>query len=194
MKKEEIIDKVGNTLIYFAENMPSLSKTKALKLVYLLDEFSIKTTGIPFFNLKYEAWKYGPVNQEIYSQLNSEETLASLKKYISIKKNQYGSFIKAKNEFCDDEFSDNDIILLERVSKEFKSKNADDLVSITHREGGLWFNLVKEKGLLEDFQNGLKNTSNYLIDFYKLIEDDKLKSLLLKEYEEMERFTNSYSF
>lgn len=194
MRKEEIIDKVGNTLIYFASNMPSLSKTKALKLIYLLDEFSIQSTGIPFFNLQYEAWKFGPVNQEIYSQLNDESSLASLKEFISITKKRGMSFVNAKVEFNDDEFSDNDINLLEKITKEFKNSNADKLIDYTHKKDGLWFKLVNEKGLKEDFDNDVRNTSNHIIDFHKLVEGDKLKSHLLKEYEQMENFANSYAF
>ncbi len=195
MRKEELIDKIGNTLVYFSKNMPSLSKTKALKLVYLLDEFSISKYGIPFFNLEYEAWKFGPVNQELYSQLDSQDTLASLKGYINIEKGRNNSsFIKASTDFNDDEFSDNDIKLLEDLTKLCKNRNADNLVEITHRKDGLWYQLVKEHNLLEDFENGIKNTSNLKLDLHKLVEQDRLKSGLMKEYEEMEKFTKSFHF
>src|SRR5690606_34201165 len=153
MRKEELIDKIGNSLIYFSNNMPSLSKTKALKLIYLLDEFSISKYGVPFFNLEYEAWKFGPVNQELYSQLESQQTLASLKKYIYIHKGaNNSSFIKTKLEFNDDEFSDNDLKLLEDLTRVCKNQNADDLVGITHRKGGLWHQVVLKHNLLEDFE------------------------------------------
>ncbi len=195
MKKEEIIDKVGNTLIYFADNMPYLSKTKVLKLIYLLDELSIQRSGIPFFNLEYEAWKFGPVNQEIFSQLDSNETLASLKDYIRIDKfDGNGSYIKSTKAFNDDEFSDNDLMLLANLTNQTKNFNAEQLVAMTHREGGLWHELVSEMGLLADFTNGVRNTSNYKIDFHKLVEHDQLKKHLLEEYEEMQRFSNNFSF
>lgn len=195
MKKEEIIDKVGNTLIYFADQMPYLSKTKALKLIYLLDEMSIKRSGIPFFNLSYEAWKFGPVNQEIFTQLDSNETLASLKRYISIDKQQgKGSFIKSISTFNNDEFSDNDITLLQELTTQVQGLNAEQLVEMTHHKGGLWYALVVEKGLLDDFTNGVRNTSDFKIDFHKLVEQDQLKKHLLEEYEEMQRFTTDYSF
>lgn len=51
---EEQIDKIGNSIIYFLQKIEDLSKTKVLKLLYILDELSIKKSGIPFFNLKYK--------------------------------------------------------------------------------------------------------------------------------------------
>lgn len=195
MRKEELIDKIGNTLIYFSKNMPSLSKTKALKLIYLLDEFSISRYGIPFFNLEYEAWKFGPVNQELYSQLDSNDTLASLKEYINIEKGKNNtSYIKTKRDFNDDEFSDNDIKLLEDLTKTCRKRNADNLVKITHRKNGLWHQVVEKHNLLEDFDNGIKNTSNFKINFHDLVQEDNVKSHLLKEYEELEKFSRSFNF
>jgi hypothetical protein len=55
------IDKVGNSIIYLSEKIGELSKTKDLKLISILDELSIKKSGIPFFNLKYKVWKFSPV-------------------------------------------------------------------------------------------------------------------------------------
>lgn len=186
MKKEELIDKLGNTLIYFSKNMSSLSKTKALKLIYLLDEYSIEKYGIPFFNLEYEAWKFGPVNQEIFTQLDSQDSLAYLKNYIYITKGgNNSSFIKTNCEFSDDEFSDNDINLLEYITKAFKTSSAEELVNLTHKKDGLWYNLVKKHNLLDDFEKGIRNTSDLKINFHKLVENDNFKLGLLREYEEI---------
>ena len=48
---EAQLNKIGNTAIYLSERIPNLSKTKFLKLLYILDELSIKQSGIPFLNL-----------------------------------------------------------------------------------------------------------------------------------------------
>ena len=39
---EEQIDKIGNALIYLTNSLGEISKTTILKLLYLLDEISIK--------------------------------------------------------------------------------------------------------------------------------------------------------
>ncbi len=59
MYSQEQTSKIGNTVVYLASNVENSSKTKLLKLLYLLDEISIKTSGIPFLNLQYkdmEVW------------------------------------------------------------------------------------------------------------------------------------------
>ena len=39
------IDKIGNTIIFLSKNMGDLNKTKILKLLFLLEEASIKKYG-----------------------------------------------------------------------------------------------------------------------------------------------------
>ena len=59
----EQLEKIGNTVVYLADRIENLSKTKLLKLLYILDEISIKKSGIPMLNLKYKVWKFGPVSE-----------------------------------------------------------------------------------------------------------------------------------
>lgn len=65
---EEQIDKIGNSIIYFSQKIEDLSKTKVLKLLYILEELSIKKSGIPFFNLKYKLWnkRHGTYSYHLY--------------------------------------------------------------------------------------------------------------------------------
>ena len=50
-------DKLGNALIYMAERVPDLSKTKALKLLYLMEERMVLRYHIPFLAIPYEVWQ-----------------------------------------------------------------------------------------------------------------------------------------
>lgn len=54
-------DKLGNALIYMAERVPDLSKTKALKLLYLMEERMVLIYHVPFLGIPYEVWQAGPV-------------------------------------------------------------------------------------------------------------------------------------
>ena len=72
------IDKIGNTMVYLSKNIKRLSKTKLLKLLYILDEISIKSSGIPFLNLQYKVWKYGPVSAELFIDLSQKNDLGKL--------------------------------------------------------------------------------------------------------------------
>ncbi|HMN04212.1 MAG TPA: hypothetical protein PKD45_00670 [Flavobacteriales bacterium] len=46
--------KVGNALIYLSQHTKDFGKTKLLKLLYPLDEFSVKRRGYPLFGLTYK--------------------------------------------------------------------------------------------------------------------------------------------
>ncbi|OQX99142.1 MAG: hypothetical protein B6I24_03420 [Bacteroidetes bacterium 4572_128] len=58
--------KIINTIIYFSSKIKNLYKTKLLKLIYLLDEISVKETACKFSNLEYHVWKYLPVNSDLF--------------------------------------------------------------------------------------------------------------------------------
>lgn len=172
------LDKIGNTVIYLAERIPHLSKTKLLKLLYILDEISIKKSGIPFLNLKYKVWKFGPVSEELFIDLSSEPVL--LDKFID--RDNDGNYIKPKVAFNDDEFSDNDIDLMDSVIDRFGNKSAKDLVSYTHRINAPWHNTAKEYSVLDLLEKEIINNTEYLINMGQIVSHDGRKSEIYSEY------------
>jgi len=174
------IDKIGNSIVYLYEKIGELSKTKALKLIYILDELSIKKSGIPFFNLKYKVWKFGPVSEEIFIDLSSETTL--LKNFIERTSKEGITLIKPIVGFNDDEFSDNDIDLLDFVIEEFGNKTAKDLVYYTHRRNSPWHNTAIENSVLELLENEEINNTDLLIDMSSLINHDERKKAIYTDY------------
>jgi hypothetical protein len=174
---EEQLDKIGNTAIYLSKHIKNLSKTKFLKLIYILDEESIKASGIPFFNLQYKVWKYGPVADAIFIDLSSEIKLLDP----FIKKDSEGH-ISPKKSFNDDEFSDNDIDLLNKVIAEFGKKNAKSLVSYTHRPDSLWTKKAKEKNVYDDLIREDINSTDFVIDLADLVADDQRKKAIYESY------------
>lgn len=179
LSKDQIV-KVGNSIIYFSEKIGKLSKTKILKLLYILDELSIKRSGIPFFNLKYKVWKFGPVSEEIFIDLSSEITL--FKNYIERISEEGATIIKPIIDFNDDEFSDNDIDLLDFVIEKFGSKTAKDLVYYTHRKNSPWHNKVKENAVLELLEKEEINNTALLIDMSSLINHDERKKAVYEDF------------
>ncbi len=175
---EQEINKLGNAIIYLSNKIPALSKTQCLKLLYYLDEFSIKKFGIPLLGLKYEIWQFGPVSQDIFVELT--ELPKMLSEYITtqseILPNGYVMVkISSKKEFNDGEFSDNDLFIIDYVIDNYGGKNATELSDLTHQAGSLWHQIAEEKGLLELFENNIIRTSNYHIDFTRLLDDEKKK-------------------
>lgn len=181
MYSKELLDKVGNAVIYLANNIDNPSKTKILKLLYILDEFSIKKSGIPFFNLKYQVWKYGPVEPDFFADLSSCPTL--LGPYIKKGLNKFEHEIILPNkEFCDDEFTANEVDMLEYVAKMFKQATTNQLKSYTHRENSPWYNTALKNNVLVLLESEQINTTPFEIDLTELIAHDTDKLSIYNEY------------
>lgn len=178
------IQKLGNALIYFANNVGELSKTKILKLLFLLEESSVKRFGYPFFGLNFQIWKLGPVLKEVYIDL-SEEAPNLLKDFIE--KAPYDNIYIAKAEFNDDQFSDNDIYLLEKIKDFARHKTAKDLIDYTHEENSLWRKSAIKNGILQELESAEVNSTEHVIDFSLLFENDEaLRERYLESLESLE--------
>ena len=172
------IDKLGNALIYLSKNVGDFNKTKILKLLFLLEESSIKKFGHPFFGFDFQLWKFGPVLNDVYIDL-SEDGLPLLKDYIKridLNKSEF----EAAKDFNDDEFSDNDINLMDTIINFARNKTAKDLVDHTHTDKSLWKQSAINCGIFEQLEAQKTPSTNYLIDFSLLFEDN---SFLKVRYE-----------
>ena len=54
------------------------------------------------------------------------------------------TYIVAAKDFCDDEFSDNDLLVMQEVIKKYGNLTAKELVQMTHRKGTLWYNAASK--------------------------------------------------
>jgi uncharacterized phage-associated protein len=131
-------------------------------------------------------WKRGPVPAEIYQEIKHGEKmtigghLVSLDDYIQINRQesprrprQEEVSIEAKGEDNLSMLSAYELELLNRVIKQFGNLNATELIYFLHEEGPLWHKAVQEHKLDTNFEL-FQNTSNCIIDFSDLIEDDEL--------------------
>jgi uncharacterized phage-associated protein len=175
------LSKIGNASAYLAAKVPMLSKTKLLKLLYILDEVSIKKSGIPFFNLKYKVWKFGPVSEELFVDLSSEPTL--LKNYIKREFNNNQNTIVPATEFNDDEFSDNDIELMNMIIEQFGNKTSKELITYTHRKNSPWHITAQQHSVLELLETEVINNTEYLVDLSVLVSHDERKKELFEQYQ-----------
>lgn len=168
--KDEV-NKIGNTIIYFAERLQPLSKTKLLKLLYLSEEESVRRHAMPFLNLDFEVWQYGPVAKDIYVDVSSTEQYL-LRDYIQTQvDHENRTFVNAKAEFDDGEFSDAELSLLELVLSKYGHFNAEQLVDLTHRPHSPWTLTAKQHGVLDDLNNKCMVTTDYKIDFNSLLDE-----------------------
>src|SRR6476620_7052501 len=84
----EQLELLGNTILFLEDKIRPLYKTKLLKLIYLLDELSTARCGIPFLGLDYKLWQAGPVNSDLYEELNQPYLLDS---FIELKQDDLGT-------------------------------------------------------------------------------------------------------
>jgi uncharacterized phage-associated protein len=141
----------------------------------------VRTYGLPFFNLDFTVWKLGPVSRDIFVDLSSDEPILLsdyIKKSVATDGNVY---ITGKVKFSDDEFSDNEMDLIEHVANTFKDYTAADLVELTHRKHSLWYLTASENGVLEYLEAGTLNSTEIAIDFSRLLDEMPLKKAIYED-------------
>lgn len=179
--------KIGNLLNYLSTKIPNLSMTKALKLLYLIDETAYTRTGVPVTWLDYKVWEMGPVAEELYNELRYDQSIVqngeplNLEPYIETKKTttSNGSInitIYPKGEYNLDEFSEFEKELIDNIIDKFGSYSATQLISLLHNQNTLWHKKVSSNNLKVNFQVYGKK-SNHVIDFAELIQEDPLMQM-----------------
>jgi uncharacterized phage-associated protein len=162
--KQDVVEKIGNAMIYILNHTRDTSKTKLIKLLYFIEEHSAKKHKMPFFDIPFEVWRAGPVPKSVYIDIN--ENLDMFGSFIAKqhpKGRDYECFVPVK-EFCDDEFSENEIELMDDVIKKIGGKTATELVKLSHSKDSAWHKIASEKNLIEPFENKHANNSNFEID------------------------------
>lgn len=179
------IDKLGNAIIFLCQKLHDgspVSKTHILKLIFILEELSIRNTGIPFFGLKFELWKLGPVSPDLYIELTEEPNL--LASFIRVENHEGRTEVVPISAFSDNEFSDSEMELLEKVADRFKYCTAKELINFTHRKDTPWYLTAQKHGMLEVLEAGKINTTDIEVDLAEAIASDDIKLSLFKAHQE----------
>lgn len=167
---QDDIAKIGNTLVYMAESVADLSKTKLLKLVYLLEETTVIKCARPFLNLDFEVWRLGPVSKDLFFDLSSTE-LHIFKDYVYTHSEEDDRvYISANRKFEDDEFSDTELAILAEVVERFGHLSAKELVTLTHSPNSPWTVTAQREGVLDDLLEKRVFTTDYKVDFSSLLD------------------------
>lgn len=183
-------DKIGNAIIYLSTNYNGkLYKTTLLKLIYLLEESSIKKFGVPFFGIDFKIWKFGPVFTDLYYELN--EGLEIFEPYFDVSVSELGKFVHSNVEFSDDEFSDNDMELMDTILESHKGDFSEDLVQITHSKNRPWYIQASNDGLLDEKGELITSITDTSIDFEILLDKESTQYYLLKSALESKRVFDS---
>jgi len=173
---------IGNLIILLSERCKPLYHTKLLKLLFLIDEASVKKNGHPITWLSYQVWQHGPVAPDIYSS-----------KFKGI--NRFSEFVEFRNagenkfivvplaKFSDDEFSDLDLETIDEVISLYGNLNSNKLVDIVHSDNSLWSKTKKRENLHFSEKD---TTSNVELNFTELLDNDFKKTLYYSALENIE--------
>jgi len=186
--KDEIA-KIGNAIIYLAERINPLPKTKLLKMLYFLEETSVKKWGCPFLNLKFDVWHLGPVVRDIFVELSSEPVL--LADYIQCMEDGDSRVVLPKRPFSDNEFNDNELDLLDLVVKSYGHLTGKELIRLTHNKHSLWYNTAQRNQVLEYLEKGLQTTTDFSINFADLLEEEPEKRAFYGESLDFQRLNKA---
>lgn len=198
-------NKIGNILAFLAAQIEPLYMTKALKLLYLIDETAARQSGSSITWLDYKVWKNGPVAPEIYLELRHQQVIffgnekVALDKFIKIERipnlknpNQTDIKILPLGSYDFSEFSEFEENIVRSVVAEYGNFSAPDLIGLLHSESSRWHQIVTQFNLEEHFKLR-SDTSDYSIDFIDLIEDNEfLKLAAQASYESLAFQDNLY--
>ncbi len=194
-----LVDRIGNILIFLSKLIDPLYLTKALKLLYFIDEESMRETGVPVTGLKHEAWENGPVSREVFVEIHyiADNLRSSLDNYINVVKgatvgNDDSYKIEPKKDFDESEFSQYDIDIIDQVISRYGNKSAAELIDLVHAEGTPWSIVVKSNNLKEFFAS-VKKSSDFPVDLYPLTSNDEIKKLAYIAAEESNWFDKQTS-
>lgn len=197
-------DKIGNVLNYFASQIEYLSMTKTLKLLYILDETSIKETGTPVTWLDYKVWENGPVAIDVYNEIKHQEVFCyqgkelsllqsiQLEKKFNTDRNIEEVYLKPNGDFDRTIFNRYELKLLETIVFKYGNWNATELINFLHEEGSLWHKMVSEHNLIDHFQQ-IGKITNHSIEFNDLLENNPILQMAAKSSFEALAFQESIS-
>jgi hypothetical protein len=170
------IQKIGGIMHLISKISNGVSRTRLLKLMYLIDEASVIELGVPVSPIEYKVAKLGPLAQKVWSELQPDNTT-------------FGDLVNVDLKITGDSecflitpignpnlelFSEYETELIETIVKKYKETETDVLINdILHHEDTLWGKMVKEHNI--DFDKLPTRISNYTIDFSSLIKDSEEK-------------------
>jgi len=191
------IAKLGNTIIFLCNHIQPLTKIQLLKLIFFIEVESIKTYGIPFFDLRFDVWKIGPISKDLFVELSDEPNLLSAYIVKECKGNE--TYFIPKQAFSDDEFSDNEFHLLVNNCIKFRyiidaGRLEEILENYTCGKNSIWYITALRNGVLELLESGKITTTDISIDMSEIIIDNESKLSIYLSHKEFLEQSRSLKF
>ncbi|RRD38452.1 DUF4065 domain-containing protein [Leptotrichia sp. OH3620_COT-345] len=127
----------------FAENI-SISPMKMQKLIYILYKEYLRRTGRALFSERFEAWQYGPVLPNVYSEFKGYKS-GAIKNFALDADN---SITKVKMVPGSDFFN-----VFNEVWHEYAGYSGVELSRFTHQEHGAWERAINDNTFILKDEN-----------------------------------------
>ena len=148
---------IANIILDIADNSNiQITNLSLNKIIYFIHAWYLAKTGAPLIDAKIEAWEYGPVIREVYSEF---------KKFgaSEINGRAYRFDVdKLQKVLCADSVSPDDLVFIEDQFSRYGHFGVGKLVGISHEKGGPWDVVYNRSGRV----NPGMEISNELIRAY----------------------------
>ena len=141
---------------YILEKSPwTITQSELHELLYLSQMFHLGIYSSPLMSARFQAWKYAPINEDLFDQLG---------KYgndVLVSSNVSGNF----NNIVEESHKS----ILDFVIDNLSDRTAPELYTLTHHDGGAWQkthnprypNLhIPDRLLKEEFEAKIKQVQN----------------------------------
>lgn len=133
---------VANTFLKRAfQDKISISPMKLQKLIYILFKEYYKRTGYKLFSERFEAWDYGPVLPNVYSEFKMYKS-NPIREYSL---NNDGSYTTV-NIVPESDFEN----IFNEVWNKYKDRTGIMLSKLTHQKDSAWEKAIKNKTYILD--------------------------------------------
>jgi putative zinc finger/helix-turn-helix YgiT family protein len=125
-------NKLSNIILYFTKNIPKVSKTKLMKLLFYLDFKNYKEYGLSVSGIVYQHLPYGPVPFHHWLMLDTltENKIIELKPF----DNYEGEYLEPISDLDLSLFSPEELETLESVTGFFRDFSAVEISNYSHEE------------------------------------------------------------
>jgi len=124
---------IANILLDLADTQDvKLTNLSINKLIYFIHAWYLARTGTPLISAKIEAWDYGPVIREVYSEFKRYEA-AEIKGRAS-----RFDVDKLQRTLVTDSVAPDDMLFIQDQFRRYGHLSASKLVGMSHEKGGPW--------------------------------------------------------
>ncbi|KQV38503.1 MULTISPECIES: type II toxin-antitoxin system antitoxin SocA domain-containing protein [unclassified Rhizobium] len=148
---------IANIVLDIAESKGvKITNLSLNKILYFMHAWYLAKNQKPLIEAKIEAWDYGPVIREVYSEfkhLGANEINSRAYRF---------DVDKLKKVLCEDHISNSDLLFIGDQFSRYGHLSAGKLVSLSHEQGGPWDVAYNRSGRV----NPGMEISNELIQTY----------------------------